>query len=395
MNRDVVTEATKNLGRSGVKTYLTLLGIVIGIAAIVSLVSIGSGLGIAVGEQLDQLGGTTILVIPTGYQNIRTRITETDLSRIDSIRGVDSSIPIYSTSGILEFDRERINVSINAVDADDASLFDGTGFFEIKEGRDFTRNETGTILIGHSVANDYFSRKIETRKLVSINGEEFRVIGILAPQAQAFGGGPDTGNTVYMSLDAFKRISETDNPSIIFVSAIDKDSVEFVSDEIRDYFEDKYGRRSVSVMSSDSILETVNSILGVITIFIMGLAGISLVVGGIGIMNAMITSVIERTQEIGLMKALGASSNKILTLFLLEAAFIGIVGGVIGILIGFGLAELVAFVGTQTGFALVAVKNFEIIFGALAFSVIAGVLSGLYPAMRASKLDPVEALRYE
>jgi putative ABC transport system permease protein len=125
------------------------------------------------------------------------------------------------------------------------------------------------------------------------------------------------------------------------------------------------------------------------------LASISLIVGGIGIMNAMITSVMERTKEIGLLKALGASNNKILSLFLLESAFIGLIGGIIGILIGFGLVELIAFIGTQSGFALVAVKNFEIIFGALAFSMIVGMLSGFYPALRASKLDPVEALRYE
>ncbi|MDD3083707.1 MAG: FtsX-like permease family protein, partial [Candidatus ainarchaeum sp.] len=112
-------------------------------------------------------------------------------------------------------------------------------------------------------------------------------------------------------------------------------------------------------------------------------------------MNAMITSVLERTKEIGLMKALGASNNKILTLFILESAFIGLIGGTIGIIIGFGLAELIAFIGIQTGFTLIAVKNIEIIFGALAFSMIVGMLSGFYPALKASKLDPVEALRYE
>jgi putative ABC transport system permease protein len=395
MQYDLISESTKNLKRSGIKTYLTLLGIIIGIAAIVSLVSIGSGLGVAVEEQLDQLGGRTILVIPGGFQNIRTRLNDDDISRFESIRNVESVVPIYSTTGVLEFNREKINVSINAVDADDATLFEDIGFFNIKEGRDFTKNESGSVLIGNTIAEDYFNRKIDVRKIVTINGEDFRVIGILAPQAQAFGGGPDTSTTVYMSLDAFRRISNNVNPTIVFVTALDKESVEQVVDDLDNYLEKTYGMRSVNVLSSDSILETINSLLSVITIFIMGLAGISLIVGGIGIMNAMITSVLERTKEIGLLKALGASNNKILLLFLLESAFIGLIGGVIGILLGFSLAELIAFFGTQSGFALVAVKNFEIIFGALAFSMIVGMLSGFYPALRASKLDPVEALRYE
>jgi putative ABC transport system permease protein len=395
MQYDLISESTKNLRRSGIKTYLTLLGIIIGIAAIVSLVSIGSGLGVAVEEQLDQLGGRTILVIPGGFQNIRTQLDDADIIQFESIRNVESVVPIYSTTGVLEFDREKINVSVNAVDADDATLFEDIGFFNIKEGRDFTRNESGSVLIGNTIAQDYFNRKIDVRKIVTINGEDFRVIGILAPQAQAFGGGPDTSTTVYMSLGAFKRISNNVNPTIVFVTALDKESVEQVVDDLDDYLEKNYGKRSVNVLSSDSILETINSLLSVVTIFIMGLAGISLIVGGIGIMNAMITSVLERTKEIGLLKALGASNNKILSLFLLESAFIGLIGGIIGILLGFGLAELIAFFGTQSGFALTAVKNFEIIFGALAFSMIVGMLSGFYPALRASKLDPVEALRYE
>ena len=133
----------------------------------------------------------------------------------------------------------------------------------------------------------------------------------------------------------------------------------------------------------------------IMTIFIVGIAGISLVVGGIGIMNAMVTSVMERTKEIGLYKAIGASNTKVLSIFLLEAAFIGLIGGIIGILIGFGMATLIAFVGTAMNYALVAVITPEIILGGIGFSIIIGMVSGFYPALRASRLDPVEALRYE
>ncbi len=395
MAYDLLRESIKNLKRAKVRTYLTLLGVVIGIAAIVSLVSIGSGLSVSVEGQLDELGAETIFVIPGGLQNIRTKLTIDDVDDIKRISGVASVVPIYSDNAIIEFNGEKVNVSINATDPKDAEIFSGTGFFDVREGRDFERNESGAVLIGNNVGQNLFEREITIRKQIKINGENFRVIGILKPQAQSFGGGPDTGNTIYMSLDGFKRISNNLNPGIIFVKASNKNDVSDVIDDIKKHFEKKYGQSSVNVLGTEQILDQINSLLGVLTIFVMGLAGISLIVGGIGIMNAMITSVLERTKEIGIMKALGATNNTILTIFLLESAFIGIVGGIIGIIVGFGLAEIIALIGTESGFALAAVKNLEIILGALFFSVVVGVASGFYPALRAAKLDPVDALRYE
>ncbi|MBT4192198.1 MAG: ABC transporter permease [Candidatus Diapherotrites archaeon] len=392
---DLVSEAFKNLRREGLRTFLTLIGIVIGIAAIVSMVSIGAGLGVAVEQQLDSLGAETILVIPAGIQNIRTTITTSDVRNLNSISGVESVAPIYSQSAVMEFNGEKINVSISATSAEDAEIFDETGYFEVSEGRDFEKNESTAVLIGNVIANTYFERKINVRKQVLINGETYKVIGILAPQAQSFGGGPDTGNSVFMSLDGLQRISDADEPGIIFVSAAGKDTVEETSEEIEEYFEKRYGEDSVIVYTTEEILEQVNSLLGIITIFIMGIASISLIVGGIGIMNAMVTSVLERTKEIGLYKAIGASNGKVLAMFLLEAGFIGLVGGIIGVLLGLGLAGVIAIVGSSFGYALTSVVTVEIVGGGLAFSIIIGMLSGFYPALRASRLDAVEALRYE
>jgi putative ABC transport system permease protein len=392
---DLVSEALKNLRREGLRTFLTLIGIVIGIAAIVSMVSIGAGLGVAVEQQLDSLGAETILVIPAGIQNIRTTISDSDVRNLNAISGVESVAPIYSESAVMEFNGEKINVSISATRAEDAEIFDDTGFFDVSEGRDFEKNESTAVLIGNVIANTYFERKINVRKQVLINGSTYKVIGILAPQAQSFGGGPDTGNSVFMSLDGLQRISDADEPSIIFVTATGKDTVEDTAEDVKDYFERKYGEDSVVVFTTEEILEQVNSLLGIITIFIMGIASISLVVGGIGIMNAMVTSVLERTKEIGLYKAIGASNGKVLAMFLLEAGFIGLVGGIIGVLLGLGLAGVIAIVGSSFGYALTSVVTLEIVGGGLAFSIIIGMLSGFYPALRASRLDAVEALRYE
>jgi len=395
MNYDLITESIKNLRRARVRTYLTLLGVVIGIAAIVSLVSIGSGLSVSVESQLDQLGAETILVIPGGIQSIRTKLTQDDADDIKKIAGIATVVPIYTDNAVVEFNGEKVNVAITATNAKDAEIFDGTGFFDVAEGRFFERNESTSVLIGGNVGKNLFEREIELRKQLKVNGENFKVIGILKTQAQSFRGGPDTGNTIFMSLDGFRRVSDSVSPGIIFVKADSKNNVSEVVDEIKDHFEDKYGEGSVNAISTEQILETINSLLAVLTVFVMGLAGISLIVGGIGIMNAMITSVLERTKEIGLLKALGATNDKILIMFLLEAGFIGLVGGIIGIIVGFGLAEIIALIGTESGFALTAVKSIDIIIGAMFFSMIVGIGSGLYPALRAANLDPVDALRYE
>jgi len=394
---DVLENSVKNLRRAGMRTVLTLIGVIIGIAAIVSLLSIGQGLNVAVEKQFQSLGTNTIFVVPGAAARGLSvvKITDNDITQLEGVRGVESVVPIYGSAAILEYNGERINVQVSAADAEKSSIFDSTGYFEVAEGRTFSKNDSSAVLIGDKIANTYFKREINPRKIVYINGQQFTVIGIMKPQAQSFGGGPNTGTSVFMSLDAFNRIAQNVTPSIIFVKTYSGDDVSYAVDEIKDYLNKKYGKDSILVSSAADLLEQVNSVLGLITLVIAGIGGISLIVGGIGIMNAMITAVLERTREIGLMKALGASNQRIMIMFILEAGFIGMIGGIIGLFVGYGLSFLISFIGVSSGFALNAVISMEITVGAILFALIIGIVSGLLPAIRAANLDPVVALRYE
>jgi len=392
---DTVLQAVKNLRREGLRTFLTLIGVVIGIAAIVALVSIGLGFSVAVENQLQSLGSNVIFVIPQGYGASRVQLTNNDLSQIENLSGVEKAVPIYSTNATIVFNGEKVNVSISATNPKDASLFESTNYFNIDEGRQLQKNESTGVLIGSRVAKEYFSKEINLKKQLQINDETYKVVGILKAQSSTFGGGPDLSGSIFMTTGGLERISSARIPSIVFVETTGQDVTEDTSNEIKDYFDKKYGEDSVMSLSTKSLLEQVNSILSLITVFIGGIAGISLIVGGIGIMNAMFSSVLERTREIGLYKALGASNRLVLSLILIESGLIGLIGGVIGMVLGFGMAIVIGVVGQAAGFPLEAVINLEIIIFALGFAILAGMISGYYPAKRAANLDPVEALRYE
>ena len=392
---DTTIHALKNLRREGIRTFLTLIGVIIGIAAIVALLSVGQGLNQAVASQLDQLGSNTIYVIPGSPFSMsasRVTITDSDLDRIRSVNNVTDVIPLYISPVTVTFGKEKFGATIMGANIDDAQVFFDLGYYEIVEGQMLSKNSLSTILIGDKFATDAFTKEISLRKILLLNGQEYKVSGIIKQTIQSSVG---SANLIMMSDDAIKQIAPNIGPSETWVRTSSSLDVKDVSDKIKKYFDRKYGEKSVYVISSDQLLEQVNSIFGLITLFLVGIGSISIIVGGIGIMNAMVTSVVERTKEIGIMKALGASDFRILSIFVLEAGFIGMIGGTIGILIGYGLSILVAIIGAQSGFPLEAAISFEITLSALAFSMLLGMIAGAVPAYRAAKLDPIEALRYD
>jgi putative ABC transport system permease protein len=373
------------------------LGVIIGIAAIVCLLSIGQGLNVAVEDQFEKMGTNIVYLLATNPMSQSSNVIELsseDVEYIESISGVDYAAPIYFTSGTMEVNGEKLNVSVLAMDVDKAMIFESSGFFDLREGRLIQKNESTGIMIQGKMADEAFSKPIGIRKVVTINNEPYKIVGLQNPMQQMVGD-VNPENMVLMSEEGFDRIVPNKTPLQIMVAAFTREETKKVADKMTEYFDEKYGERSVYIYTSDQLLEQINQIYSIITIFLVGVSIIALIVGGVGIMNAMVTSVMEKTKEIGIMKALGASDYIILGIFVVEAALIGLIGGIIGTIIGYGLSMVIAFIGTQAGFLLIGVVSFDITLIGLGFSTIVGIVSGFFPAYRASKMDPVEALRFE
>jgi putative ABC transport system permease protein len=397
MIQDIFEMSLKSLTRQQIRSFLTLAGVVIGIAAIVCLLSIGQGLTNSVNEQFEQLGTNIVYMLgmnPLSGTSNTIDFSDSDISWVEGVSGVDYVLPLYSGVGTMQTNSVRKNVMILSMDLDKSSLFEEYGYFDVEEGRRIEEGDTQGILITKQLAKDGFDKPLNAKKLVTINDLPYKIIGIQKP-LKVVVGDYNPENLILMSESAFKKFSPNSTPTYLMIVTFSREDNSKIADELTKHFEDKYGQRSIYVYTSDQLLDQINSIYAIITFFLIGVSAIAMIVGGVGIMNAMITSVMEKTKEIGIMKALGASNYTILMIFIIEAALIGLIGGAMGTILGYGLSQIISFFVSESGMILQGVISLEITLIGLGFSTIVGVISGYLPALRAANLDPIEALRYE
>lgn len=386
------------------RAWLTILGIFIGIAAVVSLISIGQGLQSYVSEQFEQVGGDKILIDsgvfapPGSITEEELIITQKDLDVIRDATGVEDAEGYLTRINVVSNGKEQEIVFINGVNERYLDIFGDTSFTTPIEGRQLEDSDRNKIVVGNNhIYGDLWSRPLRLGDDLEIKGKNFEIVGVLERQGN---GGDD--NSVWMQKESFRELFQTGEDEGSVVATIHQgyeveDVVENIEDALRDERNEEVGEETFSVQSFSQFLETFTDIFAAVQAVLIGIAAISLVVGGIGIMNTMYTSVLERTKEIGTMKAVGARNSDILQIFLFESGLLGLVGGVIGVSLGVGIGigvEYVARVQLGTPF-LQAVFGWQLILGALAFSFIIGALSGVLPAMQAARLKPAEALRYE
>jgi len=370
----------------------------IGIAAIVSIISIGEGLRETITGELESFGANNILISPGGGgggfgpPSFSEPLNEKDVKNIERIRGTDTVFGILMRGLSFEFKDEKKVLNIFGLDFDNAAeFFSDMGGYELQSGRIPRPEEKDSIVMGYLAAKKSFDEEIRVKDKVTINDENFRVAGIFKET-----GSESDDNLILMCMECMRDLTGVeDEISIIFVKVSDAKRIDSIAEDIQEEMDDEHGEDVMSVFTTKQLTEQILMITGSLTLFLSAIAGVSLLVAGIGISNTMLMSVMERTREIGIMKSIGASNIKIMMLFLTESIIIGFIGGVVGILLGILISQGLSQVDIQGGLPLITAVTPQLLIMGLTFSVIVGAVSGFFPARRAAKLNPIEALRYE
>ena len=391
-----------SIKRRSLRSWLTILGVVIGITAIIALTSIGQGTEDAFRGVFESVGSDKIIITPGGAANPGTaqlstaKLGESDLDAIKETRGIEHAFGAISQTELVTFKDESKPLTVSGVPTDDKSTvyLDKAGFFEIRDGRQFVDGEKYKVIIGSVIEENAFDNKVRIGNKIEILGYDFEVVGI-----QEKSGSPVQDGIVRIPLETFKELTGKTTYTSIFAEAKEDVNVNGVAAAVeknlrkeRDVDE---GEEDFTVQTSEELIEGTFSILGQVNIFFVSIAAISLVVGGFGVMNTMFTAVTQRTKEIGIMKAVGARNIDIFAIFTIESGLIGLVGGLIGILLGTLMAKGVEYGATTAGIDLLSAQvSPELIATALIVSFVFGAIFGIVPAMKAARLSPVEAMRH-
>jgi len=410
MLKDNFNLAYKNIRERLSRSILTLLGIAIGVMAIISLMALGEGMNAAVTGELSSLSDTVLVQVGEGFSIFSggtsssnngddEYLTDRDISDIERIPGINEVSTQLSGAGIMRYNSADAVVTLVGMDIDVMEAQYGWEVFEsgslLKEG------DQNKIVIGYDVAYDYFDADIYTGGRVKINGEKFFIKGVFAKQGS--GGFTSTDDVILLTSYDFEKLTGEGNIQSATVTVFNVNEVELIADEIERVINENHGDDDfASATSMSSILESIQNVIGIIQLMLVAIASIALIVASIGIMNTMLTSVMERTREIGIMKAIGAANIDVMLIFIIEGMLVSIVGGSIGLLLGvFGSQGLSSVLTSGpmapggSGMELSPIITIPIVGLAIGVSLIVGILSSLYPAWKAARMSPIEAVRYE
>ncbi|EKD89259.1 MAG: hypothetical protein ACD_34C00138G0002 [uncultured bacterium] len=402
-----ILEALESVSSNKLRSALTILGIVIGVGAVIAMLAVGNGAQETITGSISGIGSNLLFVFRGNQTEELSHVEPLTLQDANALLdqfqapSVDKVAPILSDNLQVTYGGEKTNPTVYGV----TSSYMDVRNYSMSEGEFITDEQNlgraSVVLIGVDVADKLFGRRDGlVGETIRIEGQPFRITGVLVSKGGGSFGSEDNVIMVPFST-AQARLMRRNRDSVdtIFVSVLEPELMKQASDEISQILRERHrtsiGADDFTVFSQDDFVATAKTITGVLTIFLGGIAGISLLVGGIGIMNIMLVSVTERTREIGLRKALGARKKDILIQFLTESSLLSLLGGIIGIGLGWLIAFIVGRIAVASGTPFNPVVGLDAILLATLFSTAVGLFFGIYPANRAANLQPVEALRYE
>ena len=378
------------------RSLLTMLGIIIGVGSVIVVVAIGQGGEEMLKSQLTGPGNTIEVVYQPSEEEIRSNpnifleppFTQEDIRLLQSIPEVEQVVTASSEFGNVRFREETLEASITGVN----EAYFNLNELNVEDGRAFTSADflggRRVALVGASVEEELFGENSAVGEIIRIGVQPVEIVGVLEKPTGVFALG---ANEVYVPWNTWRTIYGKSDVSQVTLQAKDAESLQIAGEKAADLLNRAHQTEdSYQVFNMEALAEGIGQITGIMTAIIGSIAGISLLVGGIGVMNIMLVSVTERTREIGIRMAVGATRGQIMFQFLVEAMTLTLIGGVIGILLGWGAASLVSlFAGWPS------LVSWYVVVGAVLFSMLIGVIFGLLPANKASRLDPIESLRYE
>ena len=403
MYKESFLMAWASLIANKMRSILTMLGIIIGVAAVIALVSIGNGVKQDIQNSISSLGSNLLMVMPGAPRTPGVRpsagsmksLKVSDYEAISKLDGVKAASPMTNGSYVVIYQNKNWTTSVSGVSYNYLDVNN----WSMKSGRFLSeknvQNRERVAVVGKTVVKNLFGDEDPVGAEIRVKNIPFRIIGVLNSKGSGAMGNDQDDMVIIPYTTAMERVEGVDYLRMIYVVGKDENGIDRLQSDIENLLRVRHGIKDTNlddfnIQNMNSIMETMEETTGMLTLFLGAVAAISLVVGGIGIMNIMLVSVTERTREIGVRKALGATYSVIVTQFLIEAVVISLMGGIIGIILGIGSSKLI---GMASGMSTVI--SIPTIVMSFAFSMAIGLIFGIYPARKAAKLNPIDALHYE
>jgi putative ABC transport system permease protein len=384
-----------------VRSWLTILGIVIGIMLVVIILALGSGIQNAVSKTLQMFGSDLIMIFPGKETNPLLgflggqKFREKDLMNLEKIKGVKFVVPMEVAALNVEYKGEKKSIMMHAAPwAGMRETYEESQGIKLEKGHWPANDQVSEVILGYLTARSLFKRKVRIGDTITIKSKRMKVVGYVSKI-----GNQMDDNTVYISLDISRNLTGLrSGVGSALAKVMPGANINLVAKQIKFQLSKQEVVRDFAVLTPEKSERLIGNVLSIIELVLIVIALISLLVGAVGIMNTMYTSVLERTKQIGIMKAIGASGDAILSLFLIESGMIGLVGGLLGIILGIISAYFIGLVASNFGVrGLFSFSSLDFLgfFVILIITFITGLISGILPAMQASRMEPAEALRYE